>query len=427
MQGTVKQGNRRAGLAAWLVALTVGVVLGCRASGGESTAEHNPSAGGKADHGTDGSHRFPLRTSGRWIVDAEGQRYKIAGVNWYGAESEDFVVGGLDEQPLRALATRIRELGFNTVRIPWSNELVERNPRVDPTLVEANPELAGKRALEVLDETIDALAEQGLAIILVNHVSDAIWCCNEDDGNGLWFNERYPEDVWVAHWRLMAYRYAEQPAVVAAELRNELRRTCTSGESGSCEQAHWGGDDRLDWRRAAVRAGNAVLGANSDLLIVVDGLQYAADLTGAHRQPVQLELDRRLVYAAHDYGFFYQAETSEAALHRRLGEQWGFLLQQNKPYTAPVIVTEFGTCTDGRDDCGGPPHWFRSFLRYLKRGDIDWVYWPLNGTMSSGASRRRGARDFYGLLAPDWHTPASPEVMSALEAVQQASQGPGID
>src|SRR5579871_2467233 len=64
---------------------------------------------------------LPLATSSRWIVDATGARFKLVSVNWYGAESADFVVGGLDRAPVAAIAARIRALGFNSVRLPWSN------------------------------------------------------------------------------------------------------------------------------------------------------------------------------------------------------------------------------------------------------------------------------------------------------------------
>src|SRR5215510_10767264 len=88
--------------------------------------------------------RLPLRTEGRWIVDAAGERFKLAGVNWYGAEEEDFVPAGLDKRPVADIALLIRELGFNSVRLPWSNELVGRNPVVADGVVAANPSLRGK-------------------------------------------------------------------------------------------------------------------------------------------------------------------------------------------------------------------------------------------------------------------------------------------
>src|SRR5438105_4350423 len=67
---------------------------------------------------------LPLSASGRWIVDANGHRFKLASVNWYGAEEQDHVVAGLERADLHAIARTIRAQGFNSVRLPWSNELV---------------------------------------------------------------------------------------------------------------------------------------------------------------------------------------------------------------------------------------------------------------------------------------------------------------
>ena len=57
-------------------------------------------------------------------------------------------------------------MGFNGVRIPWSNELVETNPAVPDYAIAANPALKEKHALEILDLTIEALALEGVYIIL---------------------------------------------------------------------------------------------------------------------------------------------------------------------------------------------------------------------------------------------------------------------
>src|ERR1041384_4889536 len=73
---------------------------------------------------------YPLHTSGRWIVDASGSRVKLASVNWDGAESPEHVVGGLDRAPLGDIARWIKRNGFNSVRLPWSDEMYERNPVV---------------------------------------------------------------------------------------------------------------------------------------------------------------------------------------------------------------------------------------------------------------------------------------------------------
>src|SRR5262249_15702247 len=108
----------------------------------------------------------PLHTQSRFVVDANGKRFKLASVNWYDAQERDFAAAGLDRADLDAIAKRIHDAGFNSVRVPWSNELVETNPVVDAARVAANPSLAGKHALEILDAVIDALARQGLVVVL---------------------------------------------------------------------------------------------------------------------------------------------------------------------------------------------------------------------------------------------------------------------
>ena len=258
-------------------------------------------------------------------------------MNWYGAESTDFVVAGLDKAPLAAIAALIRGAGFNSVRLPWSNELVETDPLVAEARIAANAELFGKRALEIFDAVIDALAFEGLVVILDNHVSKAEWCCTETDGNGLWFTPEYPESKGLDDWRTMAKRYAKQPDVVGADLRNEVRGMPDG------RQPNWAGaDPALDWRAAAKRAGDAVLEESSKLLIIVEGLNYASDLTGAYTNPISLAVAHRLVWSAHDYGWFHQGLTSYEELHTQLGNKWGYLLVQGQPYTAPVWVSEFG-------------------------------------------------------------------------------------
>jgi hypothetical protein len=39
---------------------------------------------------------MPLSTSGRFIVDAKGNRVRLAGINWYGANEDSGLPPGLD-------------------------------------------------------------------------------------------------------------------------------------------------------------------------------------------------------------------------------------------------------------------------------------------------------------------------------------------
>src|SRR4051812_43924514 len=180
--------------------------------------------------------RPPLHTNGHQILDAAGRPVRLASVNWYGFDQKEFVPGGLDHAPLEEIIRQIKAIGANSVRLPWANETLERNPVVPDYAVKANPEFRGKHALAIMDAVIAALARARILIILDNHMSNADWCCIETDGNGLWYNAEYPEKKWLADWRGIVRRYKRQPWVIGADLRNELR----SGAS-------WGGSDpRLD-------------------------------------------------------------------------------------------------------------------------------------------------------------------------------------
>lgn len=363
---------------------------------------------------------LPLRTSGRWILDANGNRFKLTSVSWYGFDSPDFVAAGLDHASLSSIAALIRQLGFNSVRIPFSNQLVETNPTVQAARLSANPSLVGLQAMTVLDRVIDALAVEGLVVVLDNHVSRADWCCTDTDGNGLWYSAAYPETSWIADWRVITTRYLTRPSVVGMELRNELR-------AANGVTPMWGGADPLcDWRAAAQRGGNAILQENPNLLIVLGGLAYSTDFGGLYTNPLQLSVANQLVYAPHDYEWFHAVKTY-TAVSTELGNNWGFLLVQGQPYSGPVWVSEFGTCNTSDtcvSDTTGEGLWFQSFLLYLGDADMDWGYWPLNGTEATGSTRVLGSADTYGVLNPQWTAASRTSLLQALQSRQPITQHP---
>ena len=344
----------------------------------------------------------PLHTAGYRIVDAAGHTVRLASVNWFGFDEKEYVAGGLDHAPLAAIVHQIQRLGVNSVRLPWANEVLERNPVVPGYAVAANPQFKGKRALDVMDAVIDALARARIMVILDNHVSRADWCCSETDGNGLWYNARYPERAWLADWQTIARRYRNQPWVVGADLRNELRNG-----------AAWGGSDPAhDWHAAAERGGNAVLAANPKLLIMVEGPHYSTDFTGFDKLPVRLPIAHRLVYSPHAYYSPEHPFASYDELRQAYDARALFLLR-----SAPVWVGEFGTCQDLH--CGPNSAWFRLFIEYLQRNpDLSWSYWPLNGTQSSGVTRKYDTVETFGLLSTDYRHSAAPELVQLLRTIE---------
>ncbi len=125
--------------------------------------------------------QFPLSTSGASIVDRAGRRVKLACVNWSGPHMCRHCVSGLEYRRLGDLCREIRAMGFNGVRLTFSLQMFYDNPVVQNKFLTANPELFGRRAMEIFDLTVLEITRAGLMVILNNHVSSSMWCCSDDD------------------------------------------------------------------------------------------------------------------------------------------------------------------------------------------------------------------------------------------------------
>jgi endoglucanase len=388
---------------------------------GETPQLPDALSGGDGSRGAEGSPAdataaapaLPLRTRGRYIVDATGARVKLASVNWYGASDTKKVVGGLDTAPLQDIVAAIARLGFNSVRLPFANQLL-RDRALDAKAVAANPDLAGLTPLEVYDRVVEALTGAGLLVVLNNHSTHFMWCCGLDT-DGLWYGPDQSEAQWLDDWAQMVRRYRDNPMVVAADLRNEVRIPSWN----PFLIPTWNGLT-APWRAAAERAAARVLAENPDLLVVVEGVNFPRDhLKGVRSNPVRLPLPDRLVYAAHNYGYIGPGLTGTKygdmdwpTFQRQMDQEWGYVIEENQPYTAPVWVSEFGTGPS-------PSVWWTNIVRYLREGDFDFAYWALNpGPKASGEDEP------FGLLQRDWRTPLEDARVRDLRSLVAPTRGP---
>jgi endoglucanase len=288
---------------------------------------------------------------------------------------------------------QIADIGFNTVRVPFSLEALGSSTTSGIDFANGrNAELKGKTPLQVLDAVITEAARHGLMIILDNH-------SQADDGYmyPLWFGQAgYTEADWIAMWKKLAARYADQQNVIAFDLKNEPHGSASWGTGGS-----------NDWRRAAQVAGNAVLRVNPRMLIVIEGIEapvaggtlerhwWGGNLEGVRKHPVRLDLPNRVIYSPHEYGpeVFAQPWFADANMSRTLAQRWqagfGYII---KSHTAPVLVGEFGAKDVSTSSVEG--RWFRQFADYLSDNSISWTYWAWNP--NSG--------DTGGILKDDWST-----------------------
>ena len=66
-----------------------------------------------------------LHTDGVRLEDASGHEVRLTGLNWFGLETCAFGPHGLWARNWRSLMVQIRSLGFNTIRLPFSSQLLD--------------------------------------------------------------------------------------------------------------------------------------------------------------------------------------------------------------------------------------------------------------------------------------------------------------
>jgi aryl-phospho-beta-D-glucosidase BglC (GH1 family) len=341
-----------------------------------------------------------LSTRGNQIVDASGQSVQIAGVNWFGFEGDNMSPNGLWTRGYKEMMQQMVELDFNTIRLPFSSEMLHATGEARGIDFSQNPDLRGLTPLQVMDKILAHAEEIGLRVILDHHRSDA---GAGTSPNGLWYDAKYTEAAWVEDWEMLAERYAGNTAVIGADLHNEPH-------AGT-----WGGGGPRDWAAAAELAGNAIGAVNPNWLIFVEGVGsyqgnnywWGGNLMGVRDRPIELDVPNKLVYSPHDYPNsvfpqpWFQGADFPANLPAKFDQMWGYIFKEG---IAPIYLGEFGTKLSDPKDAP----WFEAITSYLS-GDFDnngtndlapgqqgisWTFWSWNP--NSG--------DTGGILKDDWRS-----------------------
>src|SRR5438876_10133982 len=153
-------------------------------------------------------------TSGTQILDANNQPVRIAGINWFGFETASYVVHGLWSRNYKDMLDQIARLGYNTLRLPYSNQLFDAGSTPNGIDFTKNPDLQGLNGLQIMDKIIAYASHIGLHIILDHHRPDA------NAQSALWYTSAYPESRWISDWQMLATHYKDNPMVVGADLHN---------------------------------------------------------------------------------------------------------------------------------------------------------------------------------------------------------------
>jgi endoglucanase len=327
-----------------------------------------------------------LHTDGGSIKTAADATYVIKAAAWFGMETTNCAPHGLWSISLEAGLAQIKSMGFNTIRLPYSNECLAATSTNSINFA-LNPTLEGLSPQQVMDAVVTRAKDAGLNILLDRHRPGSA------AQSELWYTPEYSEERWIADWQQLAERYKNEPAVIGFDLHNEPHGP-----------ACWGcGDAATDWHAAATRAGNAVQQINPQLLIVIEGVEkqssssstwWGGGLAPVASAPVSLGVANQVVYSPHDYPAsiypqkWFSAATYPGNLPAVWDANWGYLAKSG---TAPVLLGEFGT----RHETTSDQQWLDTLVAYLGDSGMSFAYWSFNP--NSG--------DTGGLVMDDWTTP----------------------
>jgi len=108
----------------------------------------------------------------------------------------------------QAKFTQARAMGANVVRLAFWKNAIEGNP--------SGP-CVGQDGLTALDNAIQYAESAGLRVILDEH----IWALNVPNAPAAFFTDPALQESWLAMWRLLIDRYANNQTVIGIDLMNE--------------------------------------------------------------------------------------------------------------------------------------------------------------------------------------------------------------
>jgi len=363
-----------------------------------------------------------LSTDGNKIVDINGDQVILAGVNWFGFENGSRIPNGIWQRDTESMLQQVQDLGFNCLRIPWSNDNLFTNEGLseedsfifkgeDPYtgVSPSNPNFTQgvTTPMDVMDFIVNWCQDNDMKIILDNHSRIRDNFKNEF----VWYTENFSHEQWIEDWRFLANRYKDFSAVAGMDLNNEPHGNAAGGGL----YAQWGsGDPSNDWMLAAEECGNAILEVNPNVLIVVEGVtEYVrpsdgfgtnywdgGNLQGVRDHKVKLSDETKLVYSPHEYGPhlfasnnleggvtqpWFEEENFAPNLPALWEEYYNFL---NSSDTAPLLLGEFGI----KAQLVKSEQWFSTMVDYIEEQGLHFTYWCVNP--DSG--------DTGGILEGDW-------------------------
>jgi VCBS repeat-containing protein len=332
--------------------------------GGTSTASVTVNISGAPPNISDLLGSGYLSTKGSQFVNAAGQIVRIAAIGWGGGQSTSFALDGLYTVNYQSTMMEMKQAGFNTIRIPWSDALLTASPAAGTIDYTLNPDLKGLNSIQVFQKVVAYAGQIGLKIIFDHHNNEG---CGPQQPNGLWYDVggasngtdgagnvgTVSQATFQTNWVNFAKLWAGNSTVIGFDLDNEPVNST------------WLGPSTTSMRTMATQVGNAIQAVDPGALIIVEsGYSQAApegDLSQVGANPVTLGIGNKVVYSVHEYPQSVNPSifTGDPAQYiQQMNADWGYLVTNN---IAPVWIGELGSQLATASD----QLWAQTLMNYM--------------------------------------------------------------
>ncbi|MDY4413909.1 MAG: cellulase family glycosylhydrolase, partial [Ruminococcus sp.] len=275
------------------------------------------------------------------IVDMYGNPVWLTGCNWFGYNVGSQVFDGVWSQNMHDMLRQIADHGFNLLRVPMSTELLLqwKNGDPDPATPKvneySNPELTLEGiqggtimySFDIWNQAVAWCRELGIKIMIDIHCAETASAGHQVS---LWYTDKYSTEDWLEALEWVSDYYKDDDTIIAMDIKNEPHGTADTPNL----MAKWDNSTDLNnWKYAAERGAEAVMKANPNLLVMVEGVEvypkfeegadwtsqnidysrypysyyhhtwWGGNFRGVKDYPLDLgEHQSQLVYSPHDYG-----------------------------------------------------------------------------------------------------------------------------
>lgn len=356
------------------------------------------------------------------IVDMYGNPVWLTGCNWFGYNVGSQVFDGVWSQNMHDMLRQIADHGFNLLRVPMSTQLLLqwKNGEPDPAPPKvneySNPELTLEGiqggtvmySFDIWNQAVAWCRELGIKIMIDIHCAETASAGHQVS---LWYTDKYSTEDWLEALEWVSDYYKDDDTIIAMDIKNEPHGTADTPNL----MAKWDNSTDLNnWKYAAERGAAAVMKANPNLLVMVEGVEvypkfeegadwtsqnidysrypysyyhhtwWGGNFRGVKDYPLDLgEHQSQLVYSPHDYGplvfeqeWFKKDFNSETLMEDVWRDNWFFLIE-NK--TAPLLMGEWGGFIDEEHDpTGDNTKWLVCLRDLMIENRIHHTFWCFN-------------------------------------------------